>query len=151
MPAIPYDDLEAALHWVSSSAPFTNAAYISKTDGRVYYHSSSHFAADDELPDDYEDAAAYWSVPHKNDLDLGRDLVERFTDQRFPESSREVHDIFRHRGAYSRFKSLLQRLGLLDDWYAYERAATQAALLDWARENGLSVELSQSETAPEQR
>jgi hypothetical protein len=51
VPTITYDDLEAALHWVSAAAPFENAAYISKATGKVFY-SSSDRDIDDELPDD---------------------------------------------------------------------------------------------------
>jgi hypothetical protein len=140
VPTILYDDLEAALQWVSSSAPFENAAYISKTTGKVFYSSSSG-DIEDELPDDYEDAALYWTVPHKNDLDLGSRLAHRFTDERLPEHRREVHDIFRHRGAYSKFKALLQRLRILDAWFEFEREETESALLAWAEEEGMSVEL----------
>jgi hypothetical protein len=140
VPIILYDDLEAALQWVSSSAPFENAAYISKTTGKVFYSSGSG-DIEGELPDDYEDAALYWTVPHKNDLDLGSRLAHRFTDERLPEHRREVHDIFRQRGAYSKFKALLQRLRILDAWFAFERAETESALLAWAEEEGMSVEL----------
>jgi hypothetical protein len=140
VPTILYDDLEAALQWVSSSAPFENAAYISKTTGKVFYSSSSG-DIEDELPDDYEDAALYWTVPHKNNLDLGNRLAHRFTDERLPEHRREVHEIFRHRGAYSKFKALLQRLGILDAWFEFEREETESALLAWAEEEGMSVEL----------
>lgn len=139
MPIITYDDLEAALHWVSSSAPFENAAYISKATGKVFYSSSSG-DIEEELPDDYEDAGLYWTVPHKNDLDLGSRLAHRFADERLPEHRREVHEIFRHRGAYSKFKALLQRLRVLDAWFEYERAETEAALLGWATEECMPVE-----------
>lgn len=140
MPTIAYDDLEAALHWVSASAPFENAAYISKATGEVFY-SSSGSDTGDELPHDYEDATLYWTVPHKNALDLGSRLAYRFTEERLPEHRREVHDIFRHRGAYGKFKILLERLRLLDAWFEFERAETESALCGWANEEGMLVEL----------
>ena len=135
---IDYDELEAAFYWVSASAPFDNAAYISKTSGKVFYASSSH-DMEEELPDDYEDAALYWAAPHKFDLDLGRELAFRFTDASLPNRRREVNDIFHHRGAYAHFKSLLVRHQLLEAWFAYEREATEAALLAWASQLGMIV------------
>jgi hypothetical protein len=140
VPTITYDDLEAALHWVSAAAPFENAAYISKATGKVFY-SSSDRDIDDELPDDVEDAALYWTVPHKNDLDLGSRLAYRFADERLPEHRREVHEIFRHRGAYGKFKALLERVRLLDAWFKFERAETESALRGWADDEGMLVEL----------
>ena len=147
MPTIAYDDLEAAFHWVSSSAPFEHAAYIAKATGEVFYSSSSR-EVDDELPDDYEDATLYWTVPHKNDLDLGSELAHRFADERLPDHAREVDDIFRHRGAYGKFKALLQRLRLLDAWFEFERAETESALLGWAKEEGISVQLRRPQLGP---
>ena len=138
MLAIPFDDLESALHWVSASVQFDNAAYISKATGRIFYSSTMN-DVDDELPEDYEDVTLYWSVPHKNELDLGRTLAYQFIDERLPEQFNTVQEIFHRRGAYGRFKDLLLRKGQLDAWFEFETAATQAALLAWAETQGMSV------------
>jgi hypothetical protein len=74
--SVRFDDLEAALLWVSSAAPSENAAYISHATGQIFYKSST-YDTEDELPDDVDDNSLYWSVPHKNELDLGRDLAGR--------------------------------------------------------------------------
>jgi hypothetical protein len=135
---VPFDDLESALYWVSGSVAFDNAAYISKATGQIFYASMSH-EVEDELPEDVDDAGLYWSVPHKNDLDLGRKLVYRFVEEHLPGQFRFVQEIFHHRGAYARFKDLLQRAGQIEAWHAYESAATRAALLAWAEEQGMPV------------
>jgi hypothetical protein len=137
--AVTFYDLEAALYWVSAGAPSENAAYISKETGQVFYASSVH-DTEDELPEDVDDASLYWSVPHKNELDLGRDLVFRFVDEHLCAEYRTVQSYFHHRGAYSRFKDLLSRLGELDRWHEFERTATELALREWASENGLAIE-----------
>ena len=50
----------------------------------------------------------------KNDLDLGSRLALRFADQHLPEKAADkVYDIFRRKGAYARFKDLLESLGIL--------------------------------------
>lgn len=63
-----------------------------------------------------------------------------FADELLPPAlAHKVDEIFRRRGAYGRFKDLLEREGRLDEWYAYERQAAQAALLAWATEKGMRV------------
>jgi hypothetical protein len=54
---------------------------------------------EDELPEDIEDGSVYVAVPHKNDLDLGKNLVLKFTDGKLPESYATVAAFFRQRGA----------------------------------------------------
>ena len=137
-PPVSFDDLESALHWVSSAGPFENSAFISKETGQVFF-SSITYDTEDELPDDIEDASIYVAVPHKNDLDLGRDLPLRFVEDTMPHDLVAVEGYFHRRGAYARFKDLLEGRGFLDDWYEYERSATRNALLTWAKENELVV------------
>lgn len=72
-------------------------------------------------------------------LHVGSLLAHRFVEQRAPEYEADVHGIFRRKGAYGRFTTLLERRGLLEAWYESERAATQAVRLAWAEEEGTFV------------
>jgi hypothetical protein len=65
----------------------------------------------------------------------GSSLPLSFADERLPRRSRDVERLFRRRGAYSRFKDLPDREGLLDQWDAYETAATERALRAWCEEH----------------
>ena len=136
--SISFDALESALLWVSSAGPFENSAFISKDTGQVHITSTT-YEPEDELPEDIDDASHYLSVPHKNDLDLGRSLALNFVAERVPQDLDTVQGYFHRRGAYSRFKDLLERRGVLERWYEYERQATKTALLAWAKENVLTV------------
>ena len=138
MPSITYDDLEAALTWVSGSMQSDNAAYISKVTGRIFYASTS-YDSDPELPSDCENEALYWSVPHKNELNLGRALAFRFVDERMPDQRDRVQDLFRKSGAYERYKDLLIRAYMLDEWFVYERQAIERTLTEWAKEQGIAI------------
>lgn len=138
MPTIAFEDLDNAFEWVSAAPPFGNFAYISKTTGQIFF-ASDMSDGDEDLPDDLEDASLYWSVPHKNDLDLGRELVLSFVDEQMPAKFDEVQGYFGRRGAYARFRDLIEREGKLQDWYEYERVAEEAAMLAWAEQMGLSV------------
>lgn len=132
------DDLLAAYEWVSSSSPAENEAFVSRITGNVHW-SSNIIKLDDELPEDIEDGSIYVSVPHKYDLNLGKSLALTFAEERLADSYETVSNIFRQRGAYGKFKDLLERKGHLKAWYDYEANAIKLALREWAAEQGLSI------------
>ena len=79
------------------------------------------------------------AIPHKNDLDLGKRLALRFADDLLPGSLDDVYDIFRHKGAYGRFKSLLENRGMLQQWYEFEEKSRKEALRQWCEESGIEI------------
>ena len=93
----------------------------------------------DELPEDIDDPEKYITIPHKKDLELGKALVIEFTSKYLPEELDKVYSIFRTRGAYSRYKDLLERKGFLHEWYKYENERQKAALKEWCMENGIEI------------
>ena len=140
MVTVKYDDLSMAFEFVSSGDPFENRAFISRDTGTVYWISEANPIEDDELPGDLETSDRYIMVPHKHDLDLGKALVFRFAAEQLPHRLDSITALFRHRGAYSRFKQLLSSEGCLDRWYAYENETTEQALLDWCTENEIQLD-----------
>ena len=92
------------------------------------------------LPDDIDDATIYVSVPHKNDLNLGKRLVFGFVSEFLPDDFDQVSNIFRRKGAYSRFKQLLDRRGRLDDWYSVENEREKRVLLEWCKDNDIKID-----------
>ena len=143
---ISFDDLEQALLWVSSPPEFDAAAFVSRTTGKIYSRGSDGPIQDD-YPSNIEDGSEYIAIPHKNELDLGRNLVLRFIDEHAQHLSAEVRDAFRRKGAYSRFKALLLRHRLLENWQRYENEATAHALERWAEEQGFRVNHGKSNGA----
>ena len=136
-PRVSIGELEDALMWTSTSPEFYCRALISLDDGRIWLRNVDGWVEGD-APDE---GADYLEVPHKNDLDLGRELALRFADDAAPRHvADDVYDAFRRKGAYRRFKDLLDRHDLLEAWYEYERRATIDALERWAAENGLVVD-----------
>jgi hypothetical protein len=141
MPAptpIPFDALESALQWSSGGESLENEALLSRSTGQVFF-TSEHGDADDDLPDDIDDEALYLAVPHKNDLGLGRNLVLAFAEEHAPMHVQTIESFFRHKGAYAKFKALLERTQLMDRWYVFEATATRRALEAWAADNGFVV------------
>lgn len=131
-------DLEAALDWSSAGDPFENQAFIDRLTGSLHFQSL-HGDFGEELPEDIEDGTHYIAMPHRNDLDLGRKLVFEFASSKAPQLEAQLHSVFRQKGAYGKFKAILERAHLLEQWYEFEGAATKAALLRWAEDNGFAV------------
>ncbi len=131
---ITFDTLESALDWSSLGDPFENQAFIARETGELFFQSSFG-DTEEELPDDIDDGSLYIAMPHKNDLDLGRNLVFAFAEQ-FPQHASTIESFFRARGAYAKLKDYLERNRLLDRWYAYQAAETKKALEKWASKNG---------------
>jgi hypothetical protein len=131
------EDLLAAFDWVSAgdSAAIECAAYVNRATGAVHWSGEG---VDAEPPEDIEDGTAYVAVPDKSELGLGRSLALQFVEERLPPEYETVYQFFRARGAYSKFKSLLERAGQLDTWHAYERSAIEKALVAWSEEHGFT-------------
>lgn len=135
---IKFRDIEFAFLFVSGDAPLMNQVYVDRETGQTYY--VSEMGDSDELPDDIEDHRRYLRVPHKRDLDLGRRLVDDFVLERAPGLYEQVQDVFHRRGAYSRFKDLLDKKGLLEDWYKFEDDRSKAKLKAWCERVRLEVD-----------
>ena len=132
-----YSDIEDAFQFVSSAQPFEHSAYLKKETLETYY--VSEMGDSDELPGDLEENDNYVGIPHKNDLDLGLNLVLSFISAKLPNELEKVRGIFRSRGAYARFKDLLEQKGQLEVWYEYEKKATEEALREWCKESGVTL------------
>jgi hypothetical protein len=136
--AVPYDEISSAFEFVSSAAPMEHSAYISLDTGQI--HCISELGSmDEEVPDDLDTSDRYVAVPHKNDLDLGKNLVLRFAAREMSDCYEQVQGIFRRKGAYGRFKQLLEMKGFLETWYKFEAEAHAKALREWCAENGIPI------------
>ncbi len=132
-------DLLSAYEWVSAGGFSENSAYISRATGQIFW-SSDNYDVEEPLPEDIDEAGLYLSVPQKHDLDLGNRLVFRFAQECLPDLYQDVRDMFRQKGAYSRFKDLLDRQGQLEAWHRYEEQATEAALREWCQGMELTLD-----------
>ena len=133
-----YETIEEAYYFVSDAPPYEHTAVVHRTTGKAFF--ASEMADYDEIPEEAEGSDEYLWIPHKNDLNLGKALVMDFIRGRSPDQYDQVRDIFRRKGAYGRFKGLLERKGLLEEWYAFEEEKTREALVRWCGENGVELE-----------
>jgi hypothetical protein len=135
---VSFDELLTAHEWVNAgeAAGLDCEAYISRATGKVHWCGEG---VDEECPEDIDDGGLYIAVPHKTEFDLGRPLALRFVEEHLRGERGTVYEYFRKRGAYSKFKALLARVGQLDAWYEYERVAIETALREWCEENEFTI------------
>lgn len=133
------EELLAAFEWVSAgdAAAIDCSAYVNRLSGRVHWVGEG---IEEESPEDIEDGNVYLAVPQSSELDLGRSLVLRFVEEHVPKSHETVSQYFRARGAYSRFKALLERSGQLEAWHLYEQSTIEVARQAWCDEHGLVLD-----------
>ncbi len=134
---IEFKDIVDAFDFVSFGQMFEHQAFLNKETGDVYCHTE---LGDDEeeLPKDIDDDK-YIEIPHKNDLNLGKPLVLAFAYGHLPNDVDEIEMIFRKKGAYSKFKDLIESRNLIDKWYEYESSAQEKALRGWCEESGIEL------------
>lgn len=130
-----YSDVEEAFMFVSMSLPDEHEAFLNQETGEIYFVSM--IGDSDELPEDLEESEKYISIPDKNDLNLGRDLVFDYVSIHLPDEFERVRGFFSKSGAYARYKDLLQSKEQLENWYEFESKAIEVALREWCRENGV--------------
>jgi hypothetical protein len=132
------NDLREAFEFVSAGGGGEHQAFLCKRSGKLYCHSE--LCDDlDILPDDIDDSEKFLPIPDKRELDLGKPLALDFARQFLPGDFDDVRQIFSRRGAYARFKNLLDRRGMLDQWYGFEVEAEESALKMWCELNSIEV------------
>jgi hypothetical protein len=133
---ITFSEIQDAFLFVSSAQYGMHSAILCKDSGRIYYRSE---AVDFDEIEEELDCDTFIEIPHKNDLDLGRNLVFEFVELHLADEMIYVQRIFHGSGAYGRFKDLLEQKGMLQRWYDFENLREEEALRQWCTENEISV------------
>ena len=134
-----FSEIEDAFMFVNSAGYGMNSAVLCKDTGKILYRSD--MAGIDEIEDEDDIDWEQWiDIPHKNDLDLGRNLVFGFVEEHLPDEYERVRQMFRRSGAYARYKTLLERRGLLQDGYNIENSREERALRQWCVDNEIELD-----------
>jgi len=133
-----YSDLEMAFEFVSAGDGYDSAAYLDRETGEIFYDSDS---LDDEIPDDIFENEKYISIPDKREFSLGKPLALKFSELYLPNEIENVYSMFRSKGAYSSFKSLLESESQLENWYEYEQNALKEAIVQWCEDKGIELKI----------
>lgn len=136
--AATFKDIEDAFDFVNFGQLGEHEAYLNIHTGETFWYSEFG-DNEEELPEDIDDENKYIALPDKNDLHLGKRLVLSFVYKYLPEEAEKIEAIFHRKGAYSKFKSILERKGIIDNWYDYENAAQEKALREWCKLNSVTI------------
>ncbi len=134
---IEFQAIFEAFEFVSFGSMYEHQAFLDRSTGKIYYHSECGDEIE-ELPEDIEDER-FIEIPHKNELDLGKKLVLEFVHLYLPDEVGRVHAMFDRKGAYSRFKALLEQKDLLEKWYEFESKEQEKALREWCEANAIPI------------
>jgi hypothetical protein len=138
--SVKFADIQDAFDLVSFGDEFMEReAFVCKERGKIYWRSEFDDDEDEPLPEDIDDDEKYIAIPHKNDFNLGKNLVLRFSAEQLPDSYDKVREIFSRRGAYARFKDLLEYQDMLQQWYDYEQQAGGNALREWCNDCDIKI------------
>ena len=133
---IKYEEIEIAVDFVSCS-PNDNQVFLSRATGELCYVSED--GEGDDLPEDFEDGD-YLEIPDQHQLGLKQNLVREFASGCSDKIEGEIRRCFKKRGAYRRFKDLLDRNDLLDKWHSFEAEAEKEAICAWCSANQIELE-----------
>lgn len=138
-PPVSFADLLEAYEFAGFDAAVgTHGAYIHLELGTVHW-VSDEVADLPELPEDLE-TGPYLSVPDRHELGLGARLALDFAHAHLaPEDAQRVQGYFRRRGAYGRFKDLLERRGQLRAWHDHEQQVTERRLRQWCAQHDIAL------------
>lgn len=142
MVTVSFSELLDAFEFASFGGPYESRAYVNLDTGSLHCVSDG-IGLEEEIPEDIDISDRYLALPHKNDLDLGRELSISFVEQHLPSEYDRVVGYFHKRGAYARFKGLLEHRGILEAWFAFEKEATEKALKQWCEENEIQLSFAQ--------
>lgn len=134
---INFRDIQDAFHFVGSDSYGMHTAVLDKRTGKIFWRSEMGDL--DEISDAEIDWEHCIEIPHKNDLDLGRELVYDFVLEHLPDEYDRVVDYFHGPGAYRMFKELLHARGLLQAWFDFEKQEEERALREWCFENEIDI------------
>ena len=132
-----FQEIAMAFDFVSSTGLGENSAVVLRNAGKILYYSE--LGDLDDFSEDESESEESIEIPHKNDLDLGRELVLDFVQSHIPEDYGHVQEIFSRSGAYSRFKDLLESKSLLQTWYDFENQAQEKSLREWCKDNEIEL------------
>ena len=135
--AFAHRDIEEAYFFVNAASMSEHQAVLCKDTGEIHYASEE--GDEMALPDSVEGNEACVAIPHRNELNLGTRLVHEFVAEHSPDLADQVRRIFSRKGAYRRFKDLLDRKRLLDTWHALAGERQAQALRQWCAANGIEV------------
>jgi hypothetical protein len=139
---ISFSEILDAYHFASADGgEGEHQAFFCKESGKISWYSEYLDDADqDEVPEDLDENEKYLRIPGKREIGQGKPLALDFAREFLPDDFDKVRQIFSKRGAYARFKDLLEARRVLNQWYEFETKAEERALREWCELNSIKLE-----------
>ena len=99
-----------------------------------YNKEYSTYKEEDEANDNIINMFDYF---YKNDYDIMQDFIDTIEDINLRE---KLYYATRGRGAFSRFRYIIESNDLLDDWYKYKDEKYKAIAKNWCIDNNIEFE-----------
>ena len=135
-----FENVLHAFEFVSSAPVDENQAILNLATGEIVCKTG--MLDEEEFPEEVEASDNFVWIPHRDDLDLGRGLVFDFVELHMPQERKTFTRLFRfwRKNPFPEFLALMERLGRLEEWRAFERQETRYALLDWCDDNEIEID-----------
>jgi hypothetical protein len=128
----------------------TSHAYLDRETGEIHHLSDDYLSAAEEDDEELEERAdweveliqqartilqdtqgRYLELPDQFEIDEYRFLSSFADSYPDPSISKRLVDAIRGEGAFRRFKDLVHRLGIADQWYEYRSQRLLEVARDW--------------------
>jgi hypothetical protein len=129
---VDFKDLLTAFKFASMGEALGCLAFVSVKTGETFVKSDD-LDTDEPIPADLETSEEYLCLPDRRELDLGRDLVFSFIQEKLPDEMELVRDFFRRRGAYPNSKTSWPPAGCSKPGIATKKRARKRHCADGVR------------------
>ena len=121
------------------SVDISSTCYFNKETNEIlwqwdYNKEYSTYKEEDEANDNIINMFDYF---YKNDYYIMQDFIDTIEDVNLRE---KLYEATRGRGAFSRFRYIIESNDLLDDWYKYKDEKYKAIAKEWCIDNNIEFE-----------
>ena len=122
--------------------------YVNLRTGETEYTSNMSMTSEelDEVIDRLESEDGWAALPDSYDIHEW-DIMRRFSDEQEEPARQQLMDAIHGKGAFRMFRSTVERLGLLQDWYDFHDAYLEEMAREWLDDQ---LELLSQQPSPEE-
>ena len=138
MASITWFDLQLSLDFADAGQKYDGGAWFNRKTGELWTCGDGIWGPQ-EPAEDLNQSPDFVPAPNSHDLRLGVPLAMDFAYARLPDQVEEIRALFHRKGGWRNFRTLIARQNVEQEWFAWQDAATEKALREWAAEEGFEV------------
>lgn len=140
----PTVNLELVLEAIELASNNSTAYYDLENHSLIWYMEDFGYGEDEDdetIEEMIEEGwkTRFFKLPEQFDINEYH-IMEKFIYDEIPEGAvqEQFESAIRGRGAFRRFRDLLDRLGITQGWYDYLQNAQKKRAIEWCEENGFN-------------